>query len=80
MPEKDIAQNSGKDQERATPQRRPPEPGAGIPRENLSDDPGVGADSAHQEDVAGRERRTGVPHETPRDDREARTGFPTGND
>ena len=72
MPRKDLDQNAGN--------APPPEPGAGIPRENLSDDPRAGAHSEHQEDVAGSERRTGVPHETPRDDRESRSGFPTGND
>jgi hypothetical protein len=56
-----------------------PEPKpSGIPPDRLSDDPG--AYSEHQEDVAGEERRSGVPHETPRDDRETRTGFRTGND
>lgn len=79
MPKKDIDHDSRKAQG-PKPDRRPPEPGAGIPRENLSDDPGVAADSPHQEDVAGSERRTGVPHETPRDDRERTSGFPTGND
>lgn len=77
MPHKDTDPNTGTP---ADPGRRPPEPGAGIPPDRLSDDPRAGAHSEHQEDVAGAERRTGVPHETPRDDRESRSGFPTGND
>ena len=51
----------------------------GIPAENLSDEPG--AQSPHQEDVAGDERRSGVPHETQRDERETRrSGHRAGND
>ena len=60
------------------PKDLPEDPGHAIPPGNRSDDPG--AASPHQEDVAGDERRAGVPHETPRDDRETRKGFRTGND
>jgi hypothetical protein len=62
----------------STPKDPAAEPGTAIPPDNRSDEPG--AVSPHQEDVAGDERRAGVPHETPSDDRRSRTGFRTGND
>jgi hypothetical protein len=64
----------GKAKDKDPPASKP----TSIPPDRLSDEPG--AYSGHQEDVAGEERRTGVPHETPRDDRASRKGFRTGND
>jgi hypothetical protein len=77
-PTQEPAMSSPKDPDKSVPAPKPEPKPTGIPPERLSDDPG--AYSEHQEDVAGKERGSGVPHETPRDDRETRTGFRTGND